>query len=164
MKSHNSDLLIFVKRGKDRRRIVDLKGFYFIMVTICDDSSSYKVFKLFLQSCSDLFFSYLTNRELGILDRVITDINLRKIYFQQVAIFYQTNQMKSLAELEWILTRCIIITKCHLDFDFEGKGDIDTEYTVYMHFILTSVCYNVCKQMDTIMHLCIQGSLPDIPF
>ena len=94
--------------------------FKFIMATIYDDSSSYKAFKLFLQSCSDLFFSYLTNRELGIIDRVITDVNLRKIYFQQAYIFYQNNKIGSLAELEWILIRGIVLNKCHLTFEFEG--------------------------------------------
>ena len=90
------------------------------MATICDDSSSYKVLRLFLQSCSDLFFSFLTNRELGVLDRVITDVNLRKIYFQQSAIFYQTNRIKSFEELEWVFMRDILLTNCHLAFEFEG--------------------------------------------
>ena len=85
-----------------------------------DLSISYKVLKLFFQSCSDLFFSYLTNRELGLLDRTIKDVNLRKIYFQQVGMFYLNNLIGSLAELEWILKRGIVITKCHLAFDFEG--------------------------------------------
>ena len=95
------------------------------MASICDDSTSYKVLKLFLQSCSDLFFSYLTNRELGVLDRVITDINLRKIFFQQAAIFYQRNKVTFLDEMEWILARGIVLTKCHFDFDFEGDFNID---------------------------------------
>ena len=90
------------------------------MTTIYDDSSSYKVLKLFLQSCSDLFFSYLTNRELGVLDRVITDINLRKIYFQRAGLFYQDNNVESMDEMEWVLTRSIFLTKCHLDFEFAG--------------------------------------------
>ena len=91
------------------------------MATIYDDSSSYKVLKQLLQSCSDLFFSYLTNRELGVLDRVITDVNLRKIYFQQAAIFYQHNKVASLDEMEWISARGIVLTKCHFDFDFESE-------------------------------------------
>ena len=91
------------------------------MATIYDDSSSYKVLKQLLQSCSDLFFSYLTNRELGILDRVITDVNLRNIYFQRAGLFYLNNKIKSLNEMEWILMKGIVITKCHLDFEFEGK-------------------------------------------
>ena len=85
-----------------------------------DLSISYKVIKLFLQSCSDLFFSYLTNRELGLLDRAIKDVNLRKVFIQQAGLFYLNNSIGSLAELEWILKRGIVITKCHLDFDFEG--------------------------------------------
>ena len=90
------------------------------MATIIDDLSSYKVIKLFFQSCSDLFFSYLTNRELGVLDRVITDINLRRIYFQQVGLFYDSNKIKSLSELKWIMKRNIKLVKCHLDFYFGG--------------------------------------------
>ena len=77
------------------------------MATICDDSNSYKVLKLFLQSCSDLFFSYLTNRELGVLDRVITDVNLRKIYFQQAAIFYQHNKVTFLDGMDFSARHCV---------------------------------------------------------
>ena len=69
-----------------------------------------------------IFFSYLTNRELGILDRVITDINLRKIYIQQAGQFYSKNKIKFKDELKWIMKRGIVLTKCHLDFDFEGKN------------------------------------------
>ena len=90
------------------------------MAILNDDLNCCKVLKLFLQSCSDLFFSYLTNRELGVLDRIITDVNLRKIYFQHAAIFYQANKILSLAELEWIMKRDILLTKCHLDFYFEN--------------------------------------------
>ena len=91
------------------------------MATVNDNNSSYKVIKLLLQSCSDIFFPYLTNRELGLLDRIITDICLRKLFFQQAGHFYITNKIKSLDELTWVMKRELIITKCHLDFDFEGK-------------------------------------------
>ena len=114
------------------------------MATICDDSSGYKVLKLFLQSCSDLFFSYLTNRELGVLDRVITDINLRKIYFQRAGLFYSNNKIQSLDELEWILMKGIVISKCHLAFEFEGK------HYRYPPFINTHIQPNMC-----ILHYCI---------
>ena len=56
-----------------------------------------------------------------ILDRVITDVYLRKIYFQQVGMFYSGNKTKFKDELKWILMRGIVLTKCHLDFEFEGK-------------------------------------------
>ena len=92
------------------------------MTTIIeDDSTSYKVLKLLLQSSSDLFFSYLTNRELGVIDQIITDVNLRQIFFKQTGRFYLSNKIKSLGELNWILKRMISISKCHLDFCFEGK-------------------------------------------
>lgn len=86
-----------------------------------EDQSSYKVIKLLLQSCCDLFFPYLTNRELGLLDRIITDIILRKIFFQQAGQFYLNNKIKSLDELNWVMKRELRITRCHLDFDFEGR-------------------------------------------
>ena len=86
-----------------------------------EDQSSYKVIKLLLQSCSDLFFPYLTNRELGLLDRIITDIILRKIFFQQAGQFYLNNKIKSLDELNWVMKRELRITRCHIDFDFEGR-------------------------------------------
>ena len=91
------------------------------MATLNDDKSSYKVIKLLLQSCRDIFFPYLTNRELGLLDRIITDINLRKLFFQQAGQFYLTNKFQSLDELDWVMKRSFIVTKCHLDFEFEGK-------------------------------------------
>ena len=91
------------------------------MATFNDDKSSYKVMKLLLQLCCDIFFPYLTNRELGLLDRIITDLSLRKLYLQQAGQFYLTNKFQTLAELKWVMKRELIITKCHLDFDFEGK-------------------------------------------
>ena len=92
------------------------------MDLIVDDSKSYKVINLLLlESSYDLFSSYLTNRELGVLDNVISDINLRFVYLEQAARFYLYNKVQSLGELEWILKRNINITKCRLDFDCEGK-------------------------------------------
>ena len=93
-------------------------------MAIKDDSNSNKVLKLLLQSFNGLFFSYLTNRELGLLDTIITDVNLRQIYFKQAERFYLCNKIQSLDELNWILKRNINITKCHFDFDFEGKQNI----------------------------------------
>lgn len=86
-----------------------------------NDDSSYKVIKLLLQSCCDIFFPYLTNRELGLLDRIISDMRLRKLYFQQAGQFYITNKLRFLNELIWVMKRGFVITKCYLDFDFEGK-------------------------------------------
>ena len=91
------------------------------MATNNDDQTSYRVIKLLLLSCSDLFFPFLTNRELALLDRIITDISLRKLFFQQADQFYLKNKFKSLDELNWVMKRGFVITKCHLDFDFEGK-------------------------------------------
>ena len=92
------------------------------MAIIVDDSEGYKVLELLLlESSNHLFFSYLTNRELGVLDTVITDLNLRSIYFREAFHFYLNNKIQSLDELSWILKRNIHITKCHLDFEFEGN-------------------------------------------
>ena len=105
------------------------------MASYNDELTSYKVLKLLLQSCHDLFFSYLTNRELGILDRVITDVNMRKIYLLQAKHFYFKNKVQSLDELEWIMMRNISMTKCHLDFDFDGKF-IYHKYNIFLHLSL----------------------------
>lgn len=88
---------------------------------ILDDIKCHKVFELLLQSLDGLFFSYLTNRELGKLDITISDKNLRKLYHQYASIFYLNNQVQSLDELKWIMTRRIVLTKCYLDFEFDGK-------------------------------------------
>ena len=93
------------------------------MTIVEDDSKRYQVFRLLLLESSDeLFFSYLTNRELGVLDRVITKVNLRRIYFREAFHFYLKNKIQSPAELKWILKRNIHITKCHMDFELEGKS------------------------------------------
>ena len=93
------------------------------MAIVEDDSKRYKVFRLLLlESSNELFFSYLTNREVGVLDRVITNVDLRRIYFREAAHFYLNNKIQSLAELKWILKRNIHITKCHMDFELEGKS------------------------------------------
>ena len=104
-------------------------------MAIKDDSNSYKVLKLLLQSCNHLFFSYLTNRELGLLDTLISDVNLRQIYWKQAERFYLCNKIQSLEELNWILKRNIHITKCYLDFEFEGK-----RYTFTTHHQLYHLC------------------------
>ena len=121
MKSgHNSDLFARNWRQLTSESLIYLLDLLQHMATIHDDLSSHKILKLFIQSCSDLFFSYLTNRELGVLDRVITDINLRQIYFHQAGLFYLNNKVQSLAELKWIMKRNIKLVKCNLDFSFDG--------------------------------------------
>ena len=118
--SQNYDLFF-----EQRKKKVVFVGYndlilHIIMATLNDDKSSYKVLKLLLQFCCDIFFPYLTNRELGHLDSIITDLSLRKLYLQQAGRFYLTNKFQTLSELNWVMKRELIITKCHLDFDFEG--------------------------------------------
>ena len=93
------------------------------MMEVLDDDKRCKVLKLLLQSLGDSFFSYLTNRELGKLDSAISgsNINLRKLYIKEASIFYLKNKIKSMYELWWIMRRGFILTKCHLDFAFEGN-------------------------------------------
>ena len=110
--------------GLDKRLhlLLDLLFLLNMATNIEDDSTSYKVLKLLLQSSSDLFFSYLTNRELGVIDQIITDINMRQIFFIQTEYFYLSNKIQSLGESNWILKRKINITKCHLDFALRVKN------------------------------------------
>lgn len=72
---------------------------------VFDDIKSYKVLKLLLQSLDGLFYSYLTNRELGKLDSAISDIDLRRIYFKEAGTFYLIYAFESWAELKWIIKR-----------------------------------------------------------
>ena len=96
---------------------------------VLDDIKSYKVLKLVLQSCGDLFFTYLTNREIGKLDSAISDINLRKFYLKEAELFYLSNQIQSMYELKWVMMRGIILTKCHLDFAFKGNTMLQLLYS-----------------------------------
>ena len=90
---------------------------------VLDDDKWCKVLKLLLQSFGDSFFSYLTNRELGKFDSAISgsNINLRKLYIKEASIFYLNNKIESIHELRRIIKRGIILSKCHLDFAFEGN-------------------------------------------
>lgn len=74
-----------------------------------------------LETCSDMFFSYLSNKEIGKLDNVLTDVSLRNIYLSKVKDFYVVNKIYTRMELEWILARHISLTKCHLEFEIKGK-------------------------------------------
>ena len=60
---------------------------------------------------------YLSNREISKLDRTITEISLRKVFFSQVGQFYQKNKILSKGELDWLMSRSVKLTSCHLDFD-----------------------------------------------
>ena len=64
---------------------------------------------------------FLSNREISKLDRTITEIPLRKLFFSQVEKFYQNNLILSKGELDWILSRSINLTSCHLFFDYHSK-------------------------------------------
>ena len=89
-----------------------------------EDTKSYKVFILLLESFKDLFLAYLTNRELGMLDRAITDVNLRKVYLKEASTFYLNNDVESLDELRWIVKRGIPLSKVHLSslcYELNGK-------------------------------------------
>ena len=90
---------------------------------VFDDSKSYKVLKLLLQPLGDLFFPYLTNRDLGKLDSAISDTALRKFYFKEAGTFYSINFIESIDEFAWIIKRRIPLSRLTLSlFDFELQG------------------------------------------
>ena len=44
-----------------------------------------------LRNCWELFFPYLSNLEIGLIDSSLTDIPLRKVYLNKVSDFYLVN-------------------------------------------------------------------------
>ena len=64
---------------------------------------------------------YLSNREISKLDRAITEILLRKVFFSQVGQFYEKKNIMSKGELDWILSRNIKLTSCHVAFTSRSK-------------------------------------------
>ena len=74
---------------------------------------------------------------------------MRKIYFLKTTIFYSQNKVQSLDELEWILKRSIILTKCHLAFDFEGTRHLSIYHSFYTYSICT---YNTTVFSDEYNH------------
>ena len=76
-----------------------------------------KVLVLLLHSCWADFMRYLSYREISKLDRAISEIPLRKLFFGQVGQFYKKNKILSKNELDWIMSRSIKLISCHLNFD-----------------------------------------------
>ena len=64
---------------------------------------------------------YLSRREISKLDRTITEISLRKLFLSRVGQFYQKNAILSKGELDWLMSRNVKLTSCHLDFDYHCK-------------------------------------------
>ena len=88
------------------------------LVTIYDNSS---ILMFILGSCWHVFLPYLSNLEIGKLDLILTDVSLRKLYFNLVNEFYLNNRIYEYEELDWILNKHISLTKCHLEFWTKGK-------------------------------------------
>ena len=86
-----------------------------------------------MQNCWVDFFSYLSNQEIVKLDLALTDISLRKVFFNELSAFYLANKIYSLKELAWILARNIKLTKCHLDFEGNIHAYLAAKYT--MHYL-----------------------------
>ena len=89
------------------------------LITIDDKSS---ILKFIFETCWNIFLPYLTNLEIGKLDLILTDVLLRKLYFSMANDFYTNNKIYDYKELDWILTKHITLTKCHLEFEFKGKA------------------------------------------
>ena len=78
------------------------------------------ILRYIFQCCWDVFLPYLSNLEIGKLDSILTDVSLRKLYLGLVEEFYLNNKIYDYTELNWLLTRNVSLTKCHLDFSFKG--------------------------------------------
>ena len=79
-----------------------------------EEKKSNIVLTLLLQSFKDIFFPYLTNRDLGKLDMAINDVNLRHIFTNEIRLFYSSNNIESLDELMWIVKRKVPLSNVHL--------------------------------------------------
>ena len=86
-----------------------------------------------------LFYPYLSNRDIGKLDSALTEISLRKMFLTKVSDFYLVNKIYSKKELDWILTRNILWTKCHLAFDCQGMILTLTLITLWLHSLFTII-------------------------
>ena len=84
-------------------------------------NSKTSILRFIFESVWDIFLPYLSNLEIGKLDLIITDVSLRKLYFSLVNDFYLANNIYDYNDLDWILTKHISLTKCHLEFNFKGK-------------------------------------------
>ena len=104
------------------------------LVTIYDSSS---VLKFIFESCRQVLLPYLSNLEIGKLDLISTDVSLRKLYFSLVNEFYLNNKIYDYKELDWILTKNISLTKCHLEFKLKGSQHLYVICNYYALLILT---------------------------
>ena len=84
-------------------------------------SKGRQAFMVLLGPCWDLFYPYLSNEDIGKIDSVLTEKNLRELYFKQASKFYLTNSIYSVVELEWIIMRGIGLTVCRLAFWSKGE-------------------------------------------
>ena len=82
---------------------------------------SQQVLILLFESCWELFYPYLSNRNVWKLDTALTDKSLRNLYFKRLKEFYLERSIYSSAELEWIMKRGIDLTVVSLAFEFLGK-------------------------------------------
>ena len=68
-------------------------------------------------------FPYLSNKEIGKLELILTEKSLRNLYLNIIKSFYLVNTINSPSELGWIMKREIELTICRLDFD--GKTNMN---------------------------------------
>ena len=80
------------------------------------------ILRYIFESCRQVFLPFLSNLEIGKLDLILSDISLRKLYFNLVSDFYLTNKIYDYKELDWILNKNLSLTNCHLEFEFQGKS------------------------------------------
>ena len=83
-------------------------------------NSKPSIIRFIFESVWDIFLPFLSNLEIGKFDVILTDISLRKLYFSLVNSFYMINKVYDYKELDWILTKNIALTKCHLAFEIKG--------------------------------------------
>ena len=97
------------------------------------------IIRFIFESVWNVFLPYLSNLEIGKLDLILTDVSLRKLYISLVNEFYLKNKVYNYKELDWILTKNIALTKCHLDFKLKGMT-LFCILVYYMRVIFLFLC------------------------
>ena len=112
--------------------------------------------------CHEFFLPYLRNQDLSKLDTSLTDKVIRNLYFTQIGHFYNTNEVGSISELNWIVNRNISITRFRLSTLETGKWIIiDYSYWHYLTFVYFPLFITDEDSNDELYHqLAVQN--PDL--
>ena len=132
-------------------------------ITVTNVSKNRQVLTLLWGNRWDLFFPYLSNREIGKFDSALSEKSLRVTYFKQVSKFYLVNQINTTAEIEWILKRGIDLTVCRLAFTTYHDGNYYHHVYVNIKFYVFLLIHVIPMQADTTMMIYTLVFLSSIP-